>query len=428
MSDTPMDDFVLQAKAAAATALEAQQQIAIGLADMQAKLATVNAISTDALAAKTKIADDQAVIATKSDHIQKAQEHADKVRGDLDRTLTVATQSTTDAEGLKSRVQSAADSTTQLVSDIAKAKSAAENDATAISEALNLATHSSAITKGLAEKSSTIETQLTQYERKLGELSEQCDAQLATIIGLLPGATSAGLAHAFDIRRQSFLKPQKYWQWLFVGSVLVLVALAVSGLWHVYVSNVPLTYDELLRLWLARLPVAGALVWLALHASRESALAKRLEEDYGYKAAIAASFQGFHRQMSEVGTGILPNSPLAKLCEDTLSTLATPPGRIYDKHELAISPTSEIQNAIKALAESLKVGSDKQWSANVAPLLFKCASVHFFNSPAILDVWIAAVYFNAQRVNSLACIPQQRLLQVISHRPQSCRFLFVSAK
>jgi hypothetical protein len=45
--------------------------------------------------------------------------------------------------------------------------------------------------------------------------------------------------------------------------------------------------DELARLlWPSHvhLPIAAALIWLALHASHESALAKRLERDYGFKA------------------------------------------------------------------------------------------------------------------------------------------------
>lgn len=56
-----------------------------------------------------------------------------------------------------------------------------------------------------------------------------------------------------------------------------LVLLVISGLWHICQANTFPTYDELGRLWLARLPVAGALVWLAVYASHESALAKRLE-------------------------------------------------------------------------------------------------------------------------------------------------------
>ena len=91
------------------------------------------------------------------------------------------------------------------------------------------------------------------------------------------------------------------------------------------------------------------MVWLALHSSRESALATRLEEDYGYKSAIASCFEGFQKQMSELETTVAPDSPVAKLCANTLSTIATPPGRIYDKHELTVSPTSELEQVAKTV-------------------------------------------------------------------------------
>jgi hypothetical protein len=132
--------------------------------------------------------------------------------------------------------------------------------------------------------------------------------------------------------------------------------LTITGLWALYhggtggaggAATTP-TYDEVLRMWLSRLPVVAALVWLALHASRESALAKRLEEDYGYKSAIAASFLGFHKQMAEIGSAAETNKPLAKLCGDTLTTIACPPGRIYDSHKLTVTPADEITDAAKA--------------------------------------------------------------------------------
>ena len=127
-----------------------------------------------------------------------------------------------------------------------------------------------------------------------------------------------------------------------MGSVIALVALAATGLWSVYKNDVLLGWDDLARLWLARLPIAAALVWLALHASRESALAKRLEEDYGYKAAIAASFLGFQKQMADIESSVSEGSPLSKLCADTLATIGSPPGRIYDKHHLTVTPASEL--------------------------------------------------------------------------------------
>jgi hypothetical protein len=174
---------------------------------------------------------------------------------------------------------------------------------------------------------------------------------------LLPGATAAGLASAFDSRRLAFLKPHGRWQLLFVGSVLAIIALAISGLWHVYNAGTPPTYDELVRLWLSRLPVAAALVWLALHSSHEAALAKRLEEDYGYKAAVASCLQGFQKQMAEVNENVKAGSPLEKLLDNTLTTISAPPGRIYDQHKLTVSPANELKGAGKVVADA--VGANK---------------------------------------------------------------------
>jgi hypothetical protein len=335
---------------AAQAAGESQRLTTTAHVEATTKLAEMTVVATQILALKTQISDDQAVIATKSDHIQRAQEHADKVRGDLDRSLTAASQHSVDAEGLKARAQSAADNAVEALTDIRTNKGLIEADAALITMAREVAKESAAVLKGLADKAATVEASINAYEDQLANLQSQCADHLKTIVGLLPGATSTGLAHAFDARRQTFLNPSRRWQGLFVGSVLLLVGLAVSGMWHVFQIDRTLTYDELLRLWIARLPVAGALVWLALHASRESALAKRLEEDYGYKAAIASSFIGFHKQMSEIGASAGPESPLAKLCGDTLATIASPPGRIYDKHQLTVSPMGELKDAAKSVA------------------------------------------------------------------------------
>jgi hypothetical protein len=346
--------FAESAKASAAAAAERQALIAATLVDAQAKLSEITAAATQAVAAKTAIADDQAVVATKSDHIQKAQEHADRVRADLDRALTGATQQATDAEGLKARAQSAADSTVTLLADIRATKGIVETEAAAIATARQVAQESAGVTKNLADKSAVVESRIADYENRLQELETQCAVQLKTIESLLPGATGAGLAHAFNERRKNFLKPHGRWQWIFVGSVLAIVILAITGTWHVYQLASVATWDELGRLWLARLPVAGGLLWLALHASREAALAKRLEEDYGYKAAVASSLEGFQKQMSQVGKDMDPDSPLAKLLNNTLTTMAAPPGRIYDSHKLVVSPVDELKDAAKTMAEAAK--------------------------------------------------------------------------
>lgn len=321
---------------------------------LQAKVAEAQAAATAAVAARTQVTDEQAVVATKSAHIQGAQEHADKVRAELDRVHTAATQSATEAEGSKNRAQAAVDAASQLLAEIRAHKATAGTETQSIGELHDSAKTSADITKKLAERSESIEKRLGDYEAALAELQKQSEQQLQTITGLLPGATAAGLAHAFDDRRKTFLSPATRWQWLFVGSVACLVILALTGLYNVYKDNTVLGWDDLARLWTARLPIAAALVWLALHASREAALAKRLEEDYGYKAAIAASFLGFQKQMAQIGEGASEGSPLSQLCQHTLATIGSPPGRIYDKHRLTITPAGELAevaaNAAKTAA------------------------------------------------------------------------------
>jgi len=350
--------FAESAKVAAAAAVDSNGLTAKALSDSQAKLVECTTTVTQAMAARTKILDEQAVIATKSDHIQKAQEHADKVRADLDRALTAAMKQVTDAEGYNTKAQSAAESATKLLADVRTAKGAIDMDGAAAVTARKAAETAMDLIKGLAEKTAEVKASLAAYEKRLGELNTQCATQLKKIESLLPGATSAGLASSFDDRRKAFLKPQNRWQWLFVVSVLAIVAVTFTSFLHGLQATIPPTYEELGRLWLTRLPLIGALVWLAMHASHESALAKRLEEDYGYKAAISSCFEGFKEQMSAIDTGVASSSALATLLKNTLDIIATPPGRIYEKHALAVSPTSELTEVAKA-ATDLSLGIKK---------------------------------------------------------------------
>ena len=323
------------AKVAKAGMDEVQRLAATAMAEVQAKATEVATIATQAVAAKTQITDAQAVIASKSDHIQDAQAHADKVRAELDRVLTTTKQHLTTAEGFKTNTQAHADAANQLLVATRTAKTNADTDLAATNAARKGAEEAVATAKRLAERADVVDKRIAEYESQLLTLKDRSEKQLALITELLPGATAAGLAHAFDDRRKTFLGPVILWQGIFVTSVLAIVYLTILALLHSFTSGVAPSYDELFRMWLARLPVMIALVWLALHSSREAALAKRLEEDYGYKAAVAACFEGFKNQVSAVGGSVSPESALARLLKNTLQTIAEPPGRIYDKHALA---------------------------------------------------------------------------------------------
>lgn len=201
-------------------------------AEAQAKLAEVTSAATQVLAAKTKVEDHQAVVATKSEHIDDAQKHAARVRGDLDRQLTAATQQATDAEGLKARAQAAADDAVKLLAGIQTTKGTIDVDAEGVSAALTKAEESAAKTKGLADKSATIETRIADYESRLAELEDQGKTRLKTIEGLLPGAASTGLAYGFAERRETFLKPRRNWEMVYVVSLVGITVMAIANwLW-----------------------------------------------------------------------------------------------------------------------------------------------------------------------------------------------------
>jgi len=204
--------YVENAKTDAKEVAEMKTAFASLLADSQTKLADIETARTQALGAATKIEDHQNVVATKSAHIQDALQHADKVRDDLDKQLIAATQHATDSEGQNTRSQTAANDAAKLLAEIRIAMGVADADATAVKAALASSKESADTAKGLADKSSTIESRLEAYEGKLAALEAHSMDQLKTIEGLLPGATSAGLAHAFDQRRQTFLEPRRKWK------------------------------------------------------------------------------------------------------------------------------------------------------------------------------------------------------------------------
>lgn len=350
-SVTELNELKATAKSAIDFAQQSANAAATAQRESQTKLEEINSVATQCLAAKTKVEDWQAVVASKSAHIQEAQEHADRVRANLDRALTSASQYITDSEAIKMKAQLALDVANQSLIEIRTIKSSVDTERADIETASEAAQQSSAAMRTLAEKACSTEERIAAYERRLTEMDEQHQEKLKSITELLPGAASAGLAHAFHARAQTFHKPQRFWQWIFICSVLTNVGIAAVGLWHFIHTGVAPSYDELWRLLLTRFPVAGFLIWLAIHAGREAALAKRLEEDYGYKAAVAASFLGFNQQILKINTEASKDTPLAKLCTDTLSTIATPPGKIYEKHPLSFSLTEEIRHISRAVTQ-----------------------------------------------------------------------------
>ncbi|MBA4028075.1 MAG: hypothetical protein C0475_02850 [Planctomyces sp.] len=200
---------------------------------------------------------------------------------------------------------------------------------------------------GSASEAMQYQKKIEQEEKKYIVLNEKVESTLKQVQALLSSATDAGLASAFDRRSKKFKTPERIWQVAFVLSLFGLVALAA---WQAYsyqnLDQLP-DWQQVARMLAIKVPFAAPLVWLAIHAARQASLAKRLEEDYAFKATISMSFDGYRRQMAEVGKGLAADSPLATLCTNTLREIAIPPGRIYNGQRMDPNITTSIADMVR---------------------------------------------------------------------------------
>jgi uncharacterized coiled-coil DUF342 family protein len=192
---------------------------------------------------------------------------------------------------------------------------------------------------------------LEAYEQEISKMQIDFSAMQAKLEGLLPHATSAGLASAFHSQKARFSKPQPWWLALFVFAILCLVAAAGYGL-PAATDN----WDAILRHLVNRIPLVAPLVWLAIYAGHHYSMALRMEEDYAFKEAVSTAFEGYKREMLAIPASPGKDvSPLVTLCENVLQALAERPGRIYEGKNDVVTPLTPAISGIKdMLAEALK--------------------------------------------------------------------------
>lgn len=182
---------------------------------------------------------------------------------------------------------------------------------------------------------------VTEYENKLVKLTEEFTALNKKIEGLLPNATSAGLASAFRNQKDRFKKPQRNWLAIFVMTILSLLGTGFFGL------QTEDSWDAILRHLMTRLPVIIPLAWLGIYAGRNYMLALRLEEEYAFKEAVSTAFEGYKREMADISaSGNNEAPPIIVLCENVLRALAQRPGRIYEGRHEDITPLSPMKGML----------------------------------------------------------------------------------
>lgn len=140
------------------------------------------------------------------------------------------------------------------------------------------------------------------------EKKQTAESLLEQIEGLLPGATSAGLATAYNNRRVKAEKSAKFYSWtFFVGIVVLAVSAAATvtqtlSLWPFAWEFIRIeSAKEYLDKILFKLPLVIPVLWATLTVSKRRSEMQRLAEEYAHKEALAQSYEGFKQQIVELG-------------------------------------------------------------------------------------------------------------------------------
>lgn len=165
----------------------------------------------------------------------------------------------------------------------------------------------------------------TQHEELHGEWEGNFETLTAKIEGLLPGATSAGLAKSYFEQKNSYKWPNIIWSAIFTLTMIGMVYYAVKTVSES--SDIGNAFMNIL----SRAPFFIPTIWLALFASKQQSQNRRLEQEYAYKESLAKSYDGYKREIENLPASEEKEEIMEKLVRTMIDTAGFNPSSTLDK-------------------------------------------------------------------------------------------------
>lgn len=183
------------------------------------------------------------------------------------------------------------------------------------------------------------QNQKEKMEMFLTEQQAKYNSQFKEIEGLLPGATSAGLAKAYQEQKSSYLVPIWLWSAFFVATLLGMTAFSIWAIWQQIKLQNATDLNSLLTAFLKYLPFYLPTIWLAAYASKQQSQYKRLQQEYAFKETNAKSFHGHKVQVEELmKEGEMDTELLRELVASLLFITAQNPSQTLENKSHDDSP------------------------------------------------------------------------------------------
>ena len=165
----------------------------------------------------------------------------------------------------------------------------------------------------------------TQHEELHGEWEGKYETLTTKIEGLLPGATSAGLAKSYFDQKNSYKWPNIIWSAVF--------GLTMVGMVYYAIHTISKSTDigNVFMNILSRAPFFIPTIWLALFASKQQSQNRRLEQEYAYKESLAKSYDGYKREIENLPETEEKNEIMEKLVRTMIDTAGFNPSSTLEK-------------------------------------------------------------------------------------------------
>ncbi|MFA7405820.1 MAG: hypothetical protein WC007_17655, partial [Pelobacteraceae bacterium] len=196
-----------------------------------------------------------------------------------------------------------------------------------------------------------------QFNNTLKKWNDEYVIVLDSIRSLLPKALTAGLSHAYEVKKRHEILTSKALNKKFIGGIVGMICVSLIPF---FVSLYFLTteiksLEEVIkiipRLVIAILPLYVPVLWLAYSANKSLNLSKRLIEEYTHKEVLSKTFEGLSRQIENIEDEELSSDLRIRLLYNILEVNSENPGKLISDYNKSDHPLMD------ALDKSVKLGS-----------------------------------------------------------------------
>lgn len=184
------------------------------------------------------------------------------------------------------------------------------------------------------------------------------------IEGLLPGATSAGLANTYKNAGTAHKKSAFWWSVFMGGALVIIMWVARWGVGEITSGGLDMikTWEGLGMFIFRILPFEGPLIFFVWKANQKSNQHLRLAEEYLHKETISANFEGLRKAAREAEQSQSEDSLETVFFGHTFDAYAYNPSKTLDNEKHKETPFSDLlkvaTTSVKQINEICSLCSD----------------------------------------------------------------------